>query len=138
MTAISQTSEKRPAIDGIDTTVSLGVFQAKYTSEDNESFYNLLDKQNLKRAEKYAWLWNGNKLPSKQQLKQKEIEGEAEPDEESHRRRLQEGPTRDQRQRRPTRGTGNMERTTQQPADVCSGRNRRLHGNGRSADPGGV
>lgn len=58
----------------VDTNMDLGAFQAKYTSEDNESFYKLLDKQNQKRAEKYAWLWRGNKLPSKQQLKQKEIE----------------------------------------------------------------
>ncbi|KAI1365361.1 nuclear protein DGCR14 [Xylaria arbuscula] len=58
----------------IDTNMSLGAFQAKYTSEDNESFYKLLDKQNLKRAEKYAWLWAGNKLPSKMQLAQKKVE----------------------------------------------------------------
>ncbi|KAK1778406.1 nuclear protein DGCR14 [Copromyces sp. CBS 386.78] len=58
----------------LDTNMSLGAFQAKYTSEDNESFYKLLDKQNQKRAEKHAWLWNGNKLPSKQQLKQREVE----------------------------------------------------------------
>lgn len=62
---------KAPAID---TNMSLGAFQAKYTSEDNESFYKLLDKQNQKKMEKYAWLWAGNKLPSKQQLKQKEVE----------------------------------------------------------------
>ncbi|KAK0719995.1 nuclear protein DGCR14 [Lasiosphaeris hirsuta] len=58
----------------IDANMSLGAFQAKYTSEDNESFYKLLDKQNQKKMEKYAWLWSGNKLPSKQQLKQKEVE----------------------------------------------------------------
>lgn len=58
----------------VDTNMSLGTFQSKYTSEDNESFYKLLDKQNSKRAEKYAWLWAGNKLPSKMQLKQKQIE----------------------------------------------------------------
>ncbi|KAK0635661.1 nuclear protein DGCR14 [Bombardia bombarda] len=58
----------------IDTNMSLGSFQAKYTSEDNESFYKLLDKQNQKKVEKYAWLWTGNKLPSKMQLKQKEVE----------------------------------------------------------------
>ncbi|KAI0379983.1 nuclear protein DGCR14 [Hypomontagnella monticulosa] len=60
--------------DEIDTSMSLGAFQSKYTSEDNESFYKLLDKQNSKKAEKYAWLWTGNKLPSKMQLKQKQIE----------------------------------------------------------------
>ncbi|KAI1407424.1 nuclear protein DGCR14 [Hypoxylon sp. FL1857] len=66
----SATKEK----DEIDTNMSLGAFQSKYTSEDNESFYKLLDKQNSKKAEKYAWLWTGNKLPSKMQLKQKQIE----------------------------------------------------------------
>ncbi|KAI1138932.1 nuclear protein DGCR14 [Hypoxylon sp. FL0543] len=66
----SATKEK----DEIDTNMSLGAFQSKYTSEDNESFYKLLDKQNSKKAEKYAWLWSGNKLPSKMQLKQKQIE----------------------------------------------------------------
>jgi hypothetical protein len=67
----SATVEEAPLVD---TNMSLESFQAKYTSEDNESFYKLLDKQNQKRAEKYAWLWGGNKLPSKMQLKQKEIE----------------------------------------------------------------
>ncbi|KAI2782084.1 nuclear protein DGCR14 [Daldinia loculata] len=67
---VSSSKEK----DDVDTNMSLGAFQAKYTSEDNESFYKLLDKQNSKKAEKYAWLWTGNKLPSKMQLKQKQIE----------------------------------------------------------------
>lgn len=58
----------------VDTNMSLGTFQSKYTSEDNESFYKLLDKQNAKRVEKYAWMWTGNKLPSKMQIAQKEVE----------------------------------------------------------------
>jgi protein DGCR14 len=58
----------------VETDLSLSAFQAKYTSEDNESFYKLLDKQNHARAEKYAWMWRGNKLPSKMMIKQKEIE----------------------------------------------------------------
>ncbi|SPN97228.1 related to nuclear protein ES2 [Cephalotrichum gorgonifer] len=57
----------------IDINVSLGKFQATYTSEDNESFYRLVDKQNQKHIEKTSWVWNGNKLPSKQMLKQREI-----------------------------------------------------------------
>ncbi|KAI9158754.1 Splicing factor [Paramyrothecium foliicola] len=57
-----------------DVSLSLSNFQAKYTSEDNESFYKLVDKQNQKKAEKYAWLWRGNKLPSKQMIKQREVE----------------------------------------------------------------
>ncbi|KAL6700152.1 nuclear protein DGCR14 [Trichoderma pleuroticola] len=58
---------------GLDLNLSLSTFQATYTSEDNESFYKLIDKQNQKRADKYAWLWRGNKLPSKQMIKQKEV-----------------------------------------------------------------
>ncbi|KAG9698659.1 hypothetical protein KCU81_g8424, partial [Aureobasidium melanogenum] len=57
----------------VDTSLSLGAFQAKYTSEDNESFNSLLDRQNQKRAEKYAFFYNGNKLPSKQQLAQQKL-----------------------------------------------------------------
>lgn len=52
----------------VDTNLSLGAFQAKYTSEDNESFYKLLDKQNLKKAEKYSWLWSGNQIASQRQI----------------------------------------------------------------------
>jgi protein DGCR14 len=58
----------------IDTNMSLSSFQARYTSEDNESFYKLLDKQNKTKADKYAWMWRGNRLPSKMAIKQKEIE----------------------------------------------------------------
>lgn len=70
-TAAASVASQKPELD---TNMSLGAFQSKYTSEDNESFYKLLDKQNSKRVEKYAWLWTGNKLPSKMQLKQKQIE----------------------------------------------------------------
>lgn len=70
----SATTTEVDAKDMVDTNMSLDAFQSKYTSEDNESFYKLLDKQNKKRAEKYAWMWRGNKLPSKQMLKQKEVE----------------------------------------------------------------
>ncbi|KAI9887681.1 MAG: hypothetical protein M1823_000545 [Watsoniomyces obsoletus] len=58
--------------EDIDLNLSLGGFQAKYTSEDNESFNKLLDKQNTKRAERYAWLWAGNKIPSSRQIMQRE------------------------------------------------------------------
>lgn len=72
ISAVTAASEVRAAPE-VDTNMSLGAFQGKYTSEDNESFYKLLDKQNQKRAGKYGWLWRGNKLPSKQELKQMEI-----------------------------------------------------------------
>jgi len=58
----------------IDTNSSLTTFQTKYTSEDNESFYKLLDRQNQRRVEKFAWVWNGNKLPSKQMIAQRMVE----------------------------------------------------------------
>ncbi|KAK8169501.1 nuclear protein DGCR14 [Phyllosticta citrichinensis] len=54
--------------------MDLGSFQAKYTSEDNESFNKLLDKQNQKRADAYAWLWHGNKIPSGGQIAYRERE----------------------------------------------------------------
>jgi protein DGCR14 len=69
------TSTRASTAVNVDTNMSLDKFQSLYTSEDNESFYKLLDKQNQKRAEKYAWMWTeNNKLPSKMMLKQKEIE----------------------------------------------------------------
>jgi protein DGCR14 len=74
MSEMSTASTQAPAAPVMDTNMSLDAFQAKYTSEDNESFYKLLDKQNQKRAEKYSWMWRGNKLPSNQLLKQKEVE----------------------------------------------------------------
>jgi protein DGCR14 len=53
----------------LDLNMSLGEFQAKYTSEDNESFNALLDKQNLKNREKHAYLFNGrNQIPSARQI----------------------------------------------------------------------
>ncbi|UNI19105.1 hypothetical protein JDV02_005321 [Purpureocillium takamizusanense] len=55
------------------SNMSLTKFQSTYTSEDNESFYKLVDKQNQKRADRNAWMWNSNKLPSKQMIKQKEV-----------------------------------------------------------------
>jgi protein DGCR14 len=52
----------------VDINMSLSAFQAKYTSEDNESFNALLDKQNKKRADKYAFFHHGNKIPSARQI----------------------------------------------------------------------
>lgn len=64
------TVEQKPGAEEVDLNLSLAAFQAKYTSEDNESFNRVLDKQNAKRAEKYSWMWNGNKLPSARQIAQ--------------------------------------------------------------------
>ena len=58
----------------VDINMSLSAFQTKYTSEDNESFYKLLDKQNLKKTEKYAWMWAGNKIPAARQIAHRQRE----------------------------------------------------------------
>jgi protein DGCR14 len=52
----------------IDTDMSLTAFQAKYTSEDNESFNAILDKQNHERAQKYSFFHHGNKIGPPRQL----------------------------------------------------------------------
>jgi protein DGCR14 len=45
----------------VDTDMSLTAFQAKYTSEDNESFNAILDKHNQERAQKYSFFHSGSK-----------------------------------------------------------------------------
>ena len=74
---IATTASKETTKDnnGPDVSnLSLGAFQAKYTSEDNESFNCLLDKQNVKRREKYAWMWSGNKILSARQIAYRQSE----------------------------------------------------------------
>lgn len=44
-----------------DTDMSLDAFQAKYTSEDNSSFTQILDDENRKRKEKYGWAWEAQR-----------------------------------------------------------------------------
>ena len=56
----------------VDINMSLEAFQAKYTSEDNESFNQLLDKQNERRQGKYAFFHHGNKIPTSRQLVQRQ------------------------------------------------------------------
>lgn len=51
-------SAKRPRYDA---DMSLDNFQAKYTSEDNSSFTEILDDENRKRKEKWAWAWDAQK-----------------------------------------------------------------------------
>jgi len=49
---------KRPRYD---TSLSLDNFQARYTSEDNSSFTEILDEENRKRKEKYGWAWEAQR-----------------------------------------------------------------------------
>jgi protein DGCR14 len=63
----STASEAKPEID--TSNLSLGAFQAEYTSEDNESFNSLLDKQNEKNRKKHAYLWTADgRIPSAHQI----------------------------------------------------------------------
>lgn len=41
--------------------MSLDSFQARYTSEDNSSFTQILDEENQKRRERYGWAWDAQK-----------------------------------------------------------------------------
>jgi protein DGCR14 len=81
-------SQQPPDDKKLDTSsLTLSAFQAKYTSEDNESFNTLLDKQNLKRRQKHAYLWTSDqRIPStqlvehrarEQRLLQQNLEDEA-------------------------------------------------------------
>ncbi|EAU93083.1 hypothetical protein CC1G_06803 [Coprinopsis cinerea okayama7 len=54
---------KRPKYD---INMSLDAFQAKYTSEDNSSFTQILDEENRQRKEKYGWAWEAQRRVEKQ------------------------------------------------------------------------
>lgn len=49
---------KRPRYD---KDLSLDTFQARYTSEDNSSFTQILDDENRLRKEKWSWAWDAQK-----------------------------------------------------------------------------
>ncbi|KAF8167988.1 nuclear protein DGCR14 [Crassisporium funariophilum] len=52
-----------------DTDLSLDTFQARYTSEDNSSFTQILDEENRIRKEKWAWAWEAQKRVERQHEK---------------------------------------------------------------------
>jgi protein DGCR14 len=54
--------DKQDKEEGVDTNMSLSAFTAKYTSEDNEAFARILDRDNAEKRNKNAWLWNGNQI----------------------------------------------------------------------------
>ncbi|KAF9701603.1 hypothetical protein EKO04_000176 [Ascochyta lentis] len=60
-------------LDKVDLDMPLNAFQAKYTSEDQESFSAIIDKQNLKKFEKNTWLHDGNRYASKQRIAQQKV-----------------------------------------------------------------
>ncbi|KAF2196527.1 hypothetical protein GQ43DRAFT_445026 [Delitschia confertaspora ATCC 74209] len=76
---ISEAEEKLEEVMAkVEPDMSLGAFQANYTSEDNEAVYQIMDKANEQRFQKRAWMYDNNMLPSKQRLaQQKVLEGKA-------------------------------------------------------------
>ena len=52
-----------------DTNMSLDDFQARYTSEDNSSFTQILDEENRRRRERWAWAWDAQKRVEEQRGK---------------------------------------------------------------------
>lgn len=70
VSTVSSANPHLPTQDSTPDISNLGLldFQARFTSEDNESFNKLLDKQNAKRRAKYAWIWSGNKIPTARQI----------------------------------------------------------------------
>jgi protein DGCR14 len=56
-----------------DTDMSLDAFQARYTSEDNASFTQILDEENVRRREKYGWAWDAQERVEAQRVKALEV-----------------------------------------------------------------
>lgn len=80
----------------MDLSLSLDAFQAKYTSEDNSSFTEILDEENRQRRQKYAWAWDAESRAAEKKVKEIETRErlllEA-VDERSNRRLMVEGRT---------------------------------------------
>jgi len=58
--------EPLPKRRKFDTDMSLDNFQAKYTSEDNASFLEILSDENSKRKEMYGWAYDAQKRVEEQ------------------------------------------------------------------------
>ncbi|KAF8622223.1 hypothetical protein AX15_007164 [Amanita polypyramis BW_CC] len=56
-----------------DTNLSLDEFQARYTSEDNSSFTEILEDENRKRKEKYTWAWEAQQRVEAQRNRMLEV-----------------------------------------------------------------
>lgn len=65
--------EELGKLDSVDLNLSLGAFQAKYISEDQESFSQIIDKQNKAKFDKMAWARQGNMYASKQRIAQQKL-----------------------------------------------------------------
>ena len=56
-----------------DTDMSLDSFQARYTSEDNSSFTQILDDENARRRERYGWAYDAQARVEAQRAKALEV-----------------------------------------------------------------
>ncbi|CAO3569177.1 unnamed protein product [Mortierella alpina] len=54
----SSTSRAVMTTDNIDTSLTLDQFQARYTSEDNASFNEIVEKINARKKEKFRWMYD--------------------------------------------------------------------------------
>ncbi|CBX96851.1 hypothetical protein LEMA_P099820.1 [Plenodomus lingam JN3] len=71
--ATSDGDEGLGKLDRRDLDLSLGAFQAKYISEDQESFSQIIDKQNQAKFNKTRWMHDGNMYASKQRMAQQRV-----------------------------------------------------------------
>lgn len=72
-TVTPEDEEGMGKLDHVDLDLSLGAFQAKYISEDQESFSQIIDKQNKVKFEKGRWAREGNMYASKQRIAQEKV-----------------------------------------------------------------
>ncbi|KIJ21638.1 hypothetical protein PAXINDRAFT_173741 [Paxillus involutus ATCC 200175] len=63
---VGEPAVKRPRYD---TSMSLDTFQAKYTSEDNSSFTQIMHEENRQRRERWGWAWEAQKMVEEQRDK---------------------------------------------------------------------
>ncbi|KAG8219906.1 nuclear protein DGCR14 [Butyriboletus roseoflavus] len=63
---VGEPAAKRPRYD---TSMSLDSFQAKYTSEDNASFTQIMHEENRQRQERWAWAWEAQRRVEEQRGK---------------------------------------------------------------------
>ncbi len=53
--------------------MSIDAFQTRYTSEDNASFTQILNEENVRRREKYGWAWDAQRRVEGQRAKALEV-----------------------------------------------------------------
>ncbi|GAA5865992.1 hypothetical protein JCM3774_005551 [Rhodotorula dairenensis] len=56
----------------VDANLSLDAFQARYTSQDNASFQDLVVADNVARRDKHAWAWHAEKKANVRAIKARE------------------------------------------------------------------